>query len=208
MIFFLSMLVLHIYIYTQIHIEYIQSVRVLLNKDCSNVLFQVLKKEFPRGVDIIYESVGGETFDVCLNALAVYGRLIVIGMISQVYFWILAGSVPCIHWFIICSEWWLQWVIQNKSKLSCAWPKKKIRILKVLRSWGADLHKVISDYTAGALEIVQFSSGAVNKHDFWSFGIELNFNFSLSLFSLLLSFLNSVGDGAYVLMLWAYTICS
>nr|CAB3453600.1 unnamed protein product [Digitaria exilis] len=43
----------------------------------------VLKKEFPRGVDIIYESVGGETFDVCLNALAVYGRLIVIGMISQ-----------------------------------------------------------------------------------------------------------------------------
>jgi NADPH-dependent curcumin reductase CurA len=82
--FFLRMLELHIYIYTQIHIEYIQSVRVLLNKDCSNVQFQVLKKEFPRGVDIIYESVGGETFDVCLNALAVYGRLIVIGMISQV----------------------------------------------------------------------------------------------------------------------------
>ncbi|WVZ65207.1 hypothetical protein U9M48_014613 [Paspalum notatum var. saurae] len=43
----------------------------------------VLKKEFPRGVDIIYESVGGETFDVCLNGLAVHGRLIVIGMISQ-----------------------------------------------------------------------------------------------------------------------------
>ncbi|KAL6846276.1 hypothetical protein ACP4OV_023724 [Aristida adscensionis] len=43
----------------------------------------VLKKEFPRGVDIIYESVGGEMFDLCLNALAVYGRLIVIGMISQ-----------------------------------------------------------------------------------------------------------------------------
>jgi NADPH-dependent curcumin reductase CurA len=84
--FFLSMLELHVYIYTRIHIEYMQSVRVLLNKDCSNVRFQVLKKEFPRGVDIIYESVGGETFDVCLNALAVYGRLIVIGMISQVYF--------------------------------------------------------------------------------------------------------------------------
>eukprot|EP00262_Sarcandra_glabra_P003563 TRINITY_DN14304_c0_g1_i1.p1 TRINITY_DN14304_c0_g1~~TRINITY_DN14304_c0_g1_i1.p1 ORF type:complete len:495 (+),score=90.93 TRINITY_DN14304_c0_g1_i1:140-1624(+) len=43
----------------------------------------VLKKEFPNGVDIIYESVGGEMFDLCLNALAVYGRLIVIGMISQ-----------------------------------------------------------------------------------------------------------------------------
>ncbi|KAF5194381.1 Prostaglandin reductase-3 [Thalictrum thalictroides] len=43
----------------------------------------VLKKEFPKGVDIVYESVGGEMFDLCLNALAVYGRLIVIGMISQ-----------------------------------------------------------------------------------------------------------------------------
>lgn len=45
----------------------------------------MLKKEFPKGVDIIYESVGGEMFDLCLNALAVYGRLIVIGMISQVF---------------------------------------------------------------------------------------------------------------------------
>lgn len=43
----------------------------------------VLKNEFPKGVDIIYESVGGEMFDLCLNALAVHGRLIVIGMISQ-----------------------------------------------------------------------------------------------------------------------------
>ena len=52
--------------------------------DCLNAWFQVLKKEFPRGVDIIYESVGGEMFDLCLNALAVHGRLVVIGMISQV----------------------------------------------------------------------------------------------------------------------------
>lgn len=43
----------------------------------------VLKKEFPKGVDIIYESVGGTMFDICLNALAIYGRLVVIGMISQ-----------------------------------------------------------------------------------------------------------------------------
>lgn len=43
----------------------------------------VLKKEFPKGVDIVYESVGGKMFDLCLNALAVYGRLVVIGMISQ-----------------------------------------------------------------------------------------------------------------------------
>ncbi|XWS54816.1 hypothetical protein CRYUN_Cryun10bG0121700 [Craigia yunnanensis] len=43
----------------------------------------VLKKEFPKGVDIVYESVGGNMFDLCINALAIRGRLIVIGMISQ-----------------------------------------------------------------------------------------------------------------------------
>ncbi|KAL0282330.1 UNVERIFIED_CONTAM: Prostaglandin reductase-3 [Sesamum radiatum] len=34
-------------------------------------------------VFIVYESVGGEMFDLCLNALATYGCLVVIGMISQ-----------------------------------------------------------------------------------------------------------------------------
>ncbi|KAH7833264.1 hypothetical protein Vadar_004652 [Vaccinium darrowii] len=43
----------------------------------------VLKEEFSKGVDIVYEAVGGAMFDLCLNALAVYGRLVVIGMISQ-----------------------------------------------------------------------------------------------------------------------------
>ncbi|KAI4318617.1 hypothetical protein MLD38_032296 [Melastoma candidum] len=43
----------------------------------------VLKKEYPKGVDIIYESVGGQMFDLCLNALGIYGRMIIIGMISQ-----------------------------------------------------------------------------------------------------------------------------
>ncbi|XP_074587154.1 uncharacterized protein LOC141843041 [Curcuma longa] len=43
----------------------------------------VLMKEYPKGIDIIYESVGGDMFNICLNALAVYGRFIVIGMISQ-----------------------------------------------------------------------------------------------------------------------------
>ena len=50
------------------------------------LVFQVLKTEYPKGVDIIYESVGGDMFSLCLNALATYGRLIVIGMISQVSF--------------------------------------------------------------------------------------------------------------------------
>ncbi|GAB2222511.1 hypothetical protein Droror1_Dr00016627 [Drosera rotundifolia] len=43
----------------------------------------VLKREYPSGVDVIYESVGGRMFDLCLNALAIHGWLIVIGMISQ-----------------------------------------------------------------------------------------------------------------------------
>lgn len=43
----------------------------------------VLKKEFPKGVDLVYESVGGEMFNTCLNALAIHGHLVVIGMISQ-----------------------------------------------------------------------------------------------------------------------------
>ncbi|RCH86852.1 hypothetical protein CU098_008616, partial [Rhizopus stolonifer] len=42
----------------------------------------VMKKEYPRGVDIIFESVGGNFFDICLKSLAVRGRLIVIGTIS------------------------------------------------------------------------------------------------------------------------------
>lgn len=46
---------------------------------------QVLKNEFPKGVDIVYESVGGDMLDLCLNALTTYGRLVVIGMISQVW---------------------------------------------------------------------------------------------------------------------------
>lgn len=45
---------------------------------------EVLKREYPSGVDLVYESVGGEMFETCLNALAVGGRIVVIGMMSQV----------------------------------------------------------------------------------------------------------------------------
>lgn len=45
-------------------------------------LKQVLEKEYPNGVDVVYESIGGEVFETCVNALAVRGRLIVIGYIS------------------------------------------------------------------------------------------------------------------------------
>lgn len=42
----------------------------------------VLKREYPKGVDVVYESVGGAMFDLAVDALAVKGRLILIGFIS------------------------------------------------------------------------------------------------------------------------------
>lgn len=42
----------------------------------------VLKQEYPKGVDVVYESVGGAMFDLAVNALAVKGRLIIIGFLS------------------------------------------------------------------------------------------------------------------------------
>lgn len=44
---------------------------------------KVLKTEFPNGVDIVFESVGGKMFEMCMKALAVKGRLIIIGAISS-----------------------------------------------------------------------------------------------------------------------------
>jgi len=46
----------------------------------------VLRAEFPKGVDVAYESVGGEMFDAALASLAPRGRLVVIGFA--------AGRIP------------------------------------------------------------------------------------------------------------------
>ncbi|GAB1421855.1 NADPH:quinone oxidoreductase family protein [Anaerolineales bacterium] len=46
-------------------------------------LKSVLKNEFPKGVDVVFDGVGGRTFDIALNALAIRGRLLVIGAISE-----------------------------------------------------------------------------------------------------------------------------
>ncbi|KAJ8030893.1 Prostaglandin reductase-3 [Holothuria leucospilota] len=46
----------------------------------------VLRTEYKDGVDVIYESVGGDVFDICFNALARHGRLLVIGAISSYNF--------------------------------------------------------------------------------------------------------------------------
>lgn len=45
-------------------------------------VFDVLKKEYPRGVDLVFESVGGEMFETCVNNIAKKGRIIVIGAIA------------------------------------------------------------------------------------------------------------------------------
>lgn len=42
----------------------------------------VLKAEYPRGVDVVYESVGGDMFSAAMAGLAPRGRLIIIGMMS------------------------------------------------------------------------------------------------------------------------------
>ena len=46
-------------------------------------LRQVIKEEAPDGLDVVYESVGGEMFDTALRALAVHGRLVSIGFVSE-----------------------------------------------------------------------------------------------------------------------------
>ena len=45
-------------------------------------LYQVLKTEYPNGLDLVFESVGGSMFDTCVNNLAIKGRIVVIGAVS------------------------------------------------------------------------------------------------------------------------------
>jgi NADPH-dependent curcumin reductase CurA len=42
----------------------------------------VLKAEYPKGVDLVFETVGGETFKAAVQNIAVHGRVIVFGYIS------------------------------------------------------------------------------------------------------------------------------
>ncbi|XP_062426040.1 prostaglandin reductase 3 isoform X1 [Rhea pennata] len=42
----------------------------------------VLRRDYPEGVDVVYESVGGKMFDLAVNSLATKGCLILIGFIT------------------------------------------------------------------------------------------------------------------------------
>jgi len=44
----------------------------------------VLKAEYPKGIDIAYDSVGGKIFDAFVDNLAVKGRLVISGYTSEV----------------------------------------------------------------------------------------------------------------------------
>ncbi|NKB43923.1 MAG: zinc-binding dehydrogenase [Alphaproteobacteria bacterium] len=44
----------------------------------------VLKTEYPKGIDIAYDSVGGPIFDAFVNNLAIKGRLVISGYTSEV----------------------------------------------------------------------------------------------------------------------------
>uniref|UniRef100_A0A8C7ZMU4 15-oxoprostaglandin 13-reductase n=1 Tax=Oryzias sinensis TaxID=183150 RepID=A0A8C7ZMU4_9TELE len=45
-------------------------------------LAETLKREYPKGIDVVYESVGGSVLELAVNSLANKGRLIIIGFIS------------------------------------------------------------------------------------------------------------------------------
>lgn len=49
----------------------------------SEDLNQVLKKEYPNGINLIFDSVGKAIFDTCVENLAVRGRLVIVGFISE-----------------------------------------------------------------------------------------------------------------------------
>lgn len=51
------------------------------------VFLVLLCFSYERSIDIVYESVGGEFFDICVNALATKGVLIVIGYIAGLFIW-------------------------------------------------------------------------------------------------------------------------
>lgn len=46
-------------------------------------LNQVLKQEYPKGVNLVFDCVGKQVFDTCIENLAIRGRLVVIGFISE-----------------------------------------------------------------------------------------------------------------------------
>merc|ERR1719410_1924622 len=64
---------------TKAKVDYLKSLGCdrVINYKQENV-YEVLKNEYPNGINLVFESVGGKMFSDCLNNLAVKGRIIVI----------------------------------------------------------------------------------------------------------------------------------
>lgn len=54
----------------------------VINYRLENVA-DVLKNEYPNGVNLVFECIGKKMFDTCVDNLAIRGRLIVVGFISE-----------------------------------------------------------------------------------------------------------------------------
>ena len=44
---------------------------------------EVLQKEYPNGINLVFECIGRKMFDVCVDNLASQGRLVIVGFISE-----------------------------------------------------------------------------------------------------------------------------
>lgn len=54
----------------------------IINYRLENVA-HVLQQEYPQGIDLVFECIGKQMFDTCVANLAVRGRLVVVGFISE-----------------------------------------------------------------------------------------------------------------------------
>jgi NADPH-dependent curcumin reductase CurA len=55
--------------------------RVVIYRD--EDLGKVLSNEYPNGIDLIFEQVGQETFDACVDNIALRGRILICGFVSE-----------------------------------------------------------------------------------------------------------------------------
>ncbi|KAL4452074.1 hypothetical protein ABPG75_007736 [Micractinium tetrahymenae] len=97
----------------------------------------VLKREYPKGVDVVYESVGGDMFDICVGALAPRGRLIIIGAMSQYAGGWEARQYPGIAEKLL----WKSATLQG------------FFLLHYARDWGRHLNKLAGLVAAGKLHV-------------------------------------------------------
>jgi hypothetical protein len=67
-----------------------RKVKLLENLGCDRIinyrtetLDTVLSQEYPNGIDLVFDCIGKQVFDTCVDHLAIRGRLVVVGFISE-----------------------------------------------------------------------------------------------------------------------------